>query len=64
MHLWTNGWGFEGFRIERKRFGRDEFELSECTCVRRYRGEGFNKAAKDCALIEFDYQGASQVLPN
>jgi hypothetical protein len=64
VHLWIGKWDTEGFGNERKRFGRDEFELSECTCVRRYRGEGFNKAAKDCALIKFDYQGASQVLPN
>jgi hypothetical protein len=64
MHLWTNGWGVEGFGIERKRFGRDEFELSECACAGRYWGEGFHKAAKDCALIEFDYQGAAGVLPN
>ena len=56
VHLWIKGWDIEGFGNERKRFGRDEFQLSECTCVRRYWGEGFHKVAKDCSLIEFDFE--------
>ena len=56
VHLWIKGWVVEGFGNECKRFGRDEFELSECTCAGRYRGEGFHKASKYCALIEFDFE--------
>ena len=56
VYLWIARWGVEGFGIECKRFGGDEFELPERTCVRRYWGEGFYKAAKDCALIKFDFK--------